>query len=211
MPLLSELDYGALLAYSPRGRTEPSRRSRDVCYKLKAGDPGILQLSALRLSEHIQAGGTLAGFFRGDVTLVPMPRSAPLVAGALWPSHKICELIVQAKFAARTVPVLERVTAVPKSAHAQPGGRPSVSAHYDSMRVNRQIDVGARILIVDDVVTKGNTAIAAASRVSEMYPQAEIKLFAVIRTKGMIPDIEQILEPVIGTIQLLNDEGLRNP
>ena len=36
--LRSEVAYGALLVYSPRGLSEASKRARDVCYKIKGGD-----------------------------------------------------------------------------------------------------------------------------------------------------------------------------
>jgi len=63
--------------------------------------------------------------------------------------------------------------------------------HYDSLRVHKRTDVTGRILIVDDVVTKGSTALAAASRLAEVYPNADIRLFAAIRTKGMVSDIDR--------------------
>jgi orotate phosphoribosyltransferase len=86
-----------------------------------------------------------------------------------------------------------------------------VTQHYDSLRAHNRTDVGNRIVIVDDVVTKGSTALAAASCLAEVYPNAEIRLYAAIRTKGIVPDIDQILDPVSGTIQLVGDEGHRQP
>lgn len=209
--LRSEVVYGALLAYSPRGQSEISRRSRDVCYNIKAGDLATLQHAAHRLREHIAAGGVLTPLFGADVTLVPMPRSAPLVGGALWPAERICQRIVAAALAARTVPALERLVAVPKSARAQPGERPPISSHYASFRAHAQIEVTDRILVVDDVVTKGSTALAAAARLAEVYPNADVRLFAMIRTKGRILDVERILDPVTGTVQADGDEGDRQP
>jgi hypothetical protein len=209
--LRSELLYGALLAYSPRGQSEISRRSQDVCYRIKAGHLATLQLAAQRLREHIAAGGVLTPFFGSDVVLVPLPRSAPLVTGALWPAEKICQSIVYAGLAAATAPALERRIAVPKSSRAQPGERPSVTQHYNSLRAHKRTDVGNRILIVDDVVTKGSTALAAAARLAEVCPNADIRLFAAIRTKGIVPDIDQLLEPVSGTIQLVGADGNRQP
>jgi hypothetical protein len=209
--LPSEVLYGALLAYSPRGRNEISRRSQDVCYQIKAGNLATLQHVAQRLREHIMAGGVLTPFFGADVVLVPMPRSAPLVSGALWPAERICQSILHVGLAVATIPALERRVAVPKSSRAQPGERPSVSQHYESFRAHNRTDVTDRILIVDDVVTKGSTALAAASRLTEVYPKADIRLFAAIRTKGMVTDIEQILDPIHGVIQLIGDEGDRQP
>jgi hypoxanthine phosphoribosyltransferase len=101
--------------------------------------------------------------------------------------------------------------AVPKSARAAPGERPPISLQYESLRAHSMVDVSDRILVVDDVVTKGATAVAAVSRLEEVYPEAQIALFATIRTRGLVPEIEHILDPVVGTIRLADDEPNREP
>ena len=209
--MLSEIAFGSLLTYSPRGTAEVSERSRLVCSKVKSGHPATLLRVGEVLQEHTAPNGALAAFFAGDVTLVPMPRSAPLVAGALWPAQRICQAIVQRQIAARTATILKREVAVQKSAWAPAGARPGVSTHYASMSAEADFEVGERIVIVDDVVTKGSTALAAASRIAEIYPDREVAIFALIRTKGLVPDIDQIIEPVSGIIRLIDDEGSRNP
>lgn len=58
---------------------------------------------------------------------------------------------------------LERFTSVESAHLADPGHRPSFSKHWESIRVNpnRLEEVqGARILLFDDVITTGNTALA---------------------------------------------------
>ena len=207
----SEVQYGTLLTYSPRGRSEISRRSRTVCYAIKAGDLHALNHAALRLQEHIERQDVLAPFFGPHVTLIPMPRSAPLVQGALWPAQKICEAILARGLAAAVVPALERVDAVARSAHAAQGERPLTSVHFESLRAHGFVDVGASILVVDDVLTKGATALAAVSRLAEVYPDAQIATFALVRTMGLVAEIEQILDPAIGTIRLIDDEVRREP
>lgn len=209
--MLSEIAFGSLLAYSPRGAAEVSERSRRICSKVKSGNPATLQRAGEVLREHCVPHQVLATFFGGDVTLVPMPRSAPLVAGALWPAQKICQAIVARGLATRIAPVLRRDVAVQKSAWAPKGERPTVSRHYQSMSAHPDLDVGQRIVIVDDVVTKGSTALAAASRLAEIYPDHPITSFALIRTMGLIPDIDDVIEPILGVIRLVDDEGSRNP
>lgn len=209
--MLSEIGFGALLAYSPRGTADISERSRIVCSKVKSGHPATLQRAGEVLKEHCAPNHVLATFFGGDVTLVPMPRSAPLVPGALWPAHKICQIILASGLATRIAPVLKRDVAVQKSAWAPQGERPTVSRHYQSMTAHPDFDMGQRIVIVDDVVTKGSTALAAASRLADVFPDHQITLFALIRTKGLIPDIDDIIEPARGVIRLIDDEGSRQP
>lgn len=207
----SETSYGTLLTYSPRGRSEISRRSRTVCYGIKAGDPLALNHAALRLQEHIERQDVLAPFFGPHVTLVPMPRSAPLVQGALWPAQKICEAFLARGLAGAAVPALERVEAIARSAHTAQGERPPPSAHFESLRAQGFVDVGRSILVVDDVLTKGATALGAVARLAEVYPDAQIATFALVRTMGLVAEIEQILDPAAGTIRLIDGEARREP
>lgn len=209
--MVSEIPYGALLAYSPRGQAEVSRRSQDVCYRLKGGDPTTLQRAVQLLREHIATGGVLSPFFGPRVALVPTPRSAPLVQGALWPAEVICRAIADAGLAGSVVPCLRRTVAVQKSARAPRGERPQVSRHFESLAVQPMVGITERIVIVDDVITKGSTALAAASRLAEIYPDADMKVFALVRTKGLVPDIDRILDPTTGIVRLVGDEGDRQP
>jgi hypothetical protein len=69
------------------------------------------------------------------------------------------------------------------------------------------------ITLVDDVLTMGRTSIAGASRLSEKFPNATIRIFALIRTNGFVPDIETILDVQAGTISYNQISGkcMRNP
>ena len=69
----------------------------------------------------------------------------------------------------------------------------------------------AHITIVDDVVTKGATLLAAASLIKDRFPDSEVKAFAVVRTMGFIDDIERIKRPCTGTITLEGGEAMREP
>lgn len=207
----SEVRFAALLAYSPRGQSDISQRSRGVCYSIKEGNPQALAQVGRRLTDQVTTGGALSAFFGPDITLVPMPRSAPLVQGALWPAERICQAITNANLAAAVAPALERAAAVPRSSRAAPGERPTSTRHYESFVAHARVDVGPRILLVDDVVTKGATALAAVSRLEECYPHAQIIVFAAIRTMGLVPEIDRILDPVTGIIRLVGGEPIREP
>ena len=67
------------------------------------------------------------------------------------------------------------------------------------------------LCLVDDVITKGATLLAAASRLRETYPHARIVAFALVRTLGFVEDIERIVEPALGTITLRSGEAVREP
>jgi hypothetical protein len=138
-----------------------------------------------------------------DAGLVPMPRSAPFRPGeadVLWVPRRICEALVAAGFGGSVLPCLTRTRAVQKSAYAAPGERPSLITHYRSLQADHVLAAPERLVIVDDVITKGATALAAASRVVEEIPDADVRVFALVRTCGFVPDVERILDPVVGEV-----------
>ena len=67
------------------------------------------------------------------------------------------------------------------------------------------------LCLVDDVITKGATMLAAASRLAEIYPRATIVGFALVRTLGFVDDIDRIVEPAVGTITFRGDAAVREP
>jgi adenine/guanine phosphoribosyltransferase-like PRPP-binding protein len=54
--------------------------------------------------------------------------------------------------------------------------------------------------LVDDFITKGRTLFAAACLVQEAYPQAVVRAFALVRTIGLITDVEKLVEPCEGVV-----------
>ena len=159
--MLSELRYGALLTYSPRGTSEISRQSQGLCYRIKRdgliGDPPerAIERAIKRLSDN--ASSAVRELLAPGVTLVPCPPSAPFPPkqkSALWVPLRICEALRNAGYGSGILRCLERVKAVPKSAFAPPGQRPWPLEHVRSMRVVETLEQPERITIVDDVVTK---------------------------------------------------------
>src|SRR5262249_12122995 len=160
----------------PRGEPETSRKSQDITYGIKAAQPNILRGVVARLEVEF-SGGQFGDFLGRDVTLVPAPRRTPLVAGALWPANRICDEFIRKRLARETVPYLARIKTVPKSAWAAPGERPTARTHIESMTVESTLLRPAKITVVDDVVTKGNTLLAACSLLKAMFPEAEVRAF----------------------------------
>lgn len=207
--MLSEIRFGSLLCYSPKGESELSKRSRIARDKIKNGDAATLRRFVELLRERTNVGQPLHDFFNTNTLLVPMPRSAPLVTGALWPSKRICDAMAGAGFGT-TAPLLERFVAVPKSAFARPGERPTIPTHFASLRLS-QLDVaGADLIVVDDIITRGNSVLAAASRLAERLPKASIRAFAVIRTRSS-QEVDEIIDPVTGRVTQILDNGHREP
>jgi predicted amidophosphoribosyltransferase len=106
---------------------------------------------------------------------------------------------------------LKRIRAVKKSATASPRARPSVALHYESFSIEALPHAPHSLVLVDDVVTKGRTLLAAAVRLHEAFPGANIRAFALLRTMGLIPEVRRLLEPWRGVICWRAGDARRNP
>lgn len=186
-----------------------SKRSRSVRSAIKFGHLDVIDRSIQKLHEQ---GAAFAGFLGPDVVLVPAPRSAPLKdPNALWPAQRIFARLVEAGLGREVLPCLRRTAAVPKSAFAPIGERPDVGRHPETMAVERSLLSATRITVVDDIVTKGATLLAAASRIAEAFGSADVRAFALLRTMGLIHEIDRIVSPCSGTIYFQHGDVLREP
>ena len=209
--MLSEVRFGSYLVYSPRGTSAISVKSRRWRDAIKSGVDEALRTVVHYLVRDLKSTG-LSVVLGSDVTLVPAPGSSLLVEGAFWGPRWIASELVRAGLGKQVFPCLSRTTAVPKSAFQPPGGRPTARHHYDTMRVEELALLGGeRITIVDDFVTKGSTLLGAASRLGEACPTAQVSAFALIRTMGLQPEVERMVEPCVGTIRLVGQEASRDP
>jgi orotate phosphoribosyltransferase len=86
-----------------------------------------------------------------------------------------------------------------------------VARHYESFRLEPLKLRPERVILIDDVVTKGRTLLAAAARVREAFPDAQIRAFALLRTRGLIPDLRNVLEPCRGQILWMAGDAHRIP
>lgn len=106
---------------------------------------------------------------------------------------------------------LQRTFAVRKSATALTGERPTVHEHYESFSVIRAPAPIRRIVLIDDVITKGRTLLAAAARLQGQFPHADIRAFALIRTMGFERRVEHLIEPCQGVIRWAGGDARREP
>lgn len=208
--MLSSVEFGSYLAYSPRGTSDVSIRSRVVRDAVKSWHVERMDAALDRLLNDFPST-PLHQVLGEDVILIPVPRSAPLIAGALWPSRELCEGLVQRGLGAGVAQILDRRTAVQKAAYAKSGERPRLNQHYDSMAVEVELLTSRRLTLIDDIVTKGTTLLAATGRVAETYTEETIRGFALARTLGLVSDIERMIDPVVGTIHDRFGEGNRDP
>ena len=197
-----------------------------LCACVKSADRGCLA----RLTAHVwleTAGhGRFAQAFGRGVVLVPVPRSAP-GQHVHWVGERLAWCLKQLGLAAEVWPILRRQYAVRKSAFAPAGERPSVLQHYASFAVERGFWGGTpahqgnvvyehrmndlRLTLVDDVITRGRTFLAAAGRLREAFPRAEIRAFALLRTLGRDETLRQILDPCEGEVRWARGDARRYP
>jgi len=215
MNFSSSLPFISFLQYSPKGTGTAGQNSKAIMYAIKS-DGLIYTKDAQGVRKSVNAIDTVANilvreaqsqaflkkYFGSDVTLIPIPRSAPLAAkDALWPTHRICRALVACKFGGDIAPVLERHRPVQKSSLAKPGMRPGPQEHYDSTGIS-QGDVilsGRRITLVDDVITRGASFVGMMPHLQRAFPGYEINCFALVRTQSY-DAVDQIVAAVEGVI-----------
>jgi predicted amidophosphoribosyltransferase len=209
--LLTEVPFGAFLVYAPRGTTEQSKLAKEICYGVKFDRPGMIADVVSRLVSSF-AETDLSSVLGRDVTLVPSPRSTPLVKGALWPAQRVAQELVASGLGREVLSSVTRREAVPKSAFARAGERPTPQQHLDSLAVRSELAAAHRITVVDDVITRGSTTIAVASLLKHHFPESDVRVFAMVRTMSYQPEVAAPREPTTGIISI-NSRGdaIRTP
>jgi predicted amidophosphoribosyltransferase len=216
MTYLSDMARSVIFAscyvYSPGGSGAASERSRLMRSLLKDRDAYFMDKYADRVRQQVAEGPSLTGFLNAGSVLVPIPGSARRPGAASVADHLASALLSEG-LGLCIWRGLERICPVRKSATAAPGLRPTVAEHYQSFAVAAPPPPlpSQRIVLVDDVVTKGRTLLAAATRMREAYPAAEVRAFALIRTMGLIQGVDHLLEPCVGEIRWSCGDAHRTP
>ena len=209
MPLLSEIEFCSFLCYAPQGKSELSEQSRLYAYGIKNYNlPRFVRVMDAFKREEYRA--FFSRFLGDDVVLVPAPSSAILMKGALWVPDKICRHLVENGYGCLVAPFLKRITRVTASRLAPPHLRPKAQEHYDSMAVEPEGLPSRKMVVVDDVITRGATALACVSLLKSHFPEAEIHALALVRTMSG-REVTRIVEPCIGKVTLRHGDCFRHP
>jgi hypothetical protein len=209
--VIRAIEYASCYVYSPSGTGAVCERSRLLRAMLKAGNESFILKYALRVRQQVTDSTLFTGFFGLSDVLVPVPGCAPSLTGGVWAANHLAAALVNEGLGGAAWSGLRRIRPVRKSATAAPGERPTVYLHYESFLIERPMIPPERIILVDDVVTKGRTLLAAASRVHEAFPSAQIRAFALVRTMGLVSGVQQLLDPCKGEIRWRSGDAHRSP
>ena len=207
--MLSELLCGCYFVYSPRDPSARGNRARNFCYRLKRGEHEAARVACQHIRDHLEQS-PLQSLLGSDVTLVPMPRCSPSRQNAIWPSRILVQSLLECGLGRDWQPLLQRQSAVQRSATAPAGERPDPKDHYDSFRVSNLTSPPRAITVVDDVVTRGATMVGAVSRLRETFRDVPVRGFAFVRTTSFEPVTANPV-PVISTITLADGVVNRDP
>lgn len=219
---LPTLPFASCFAYLPGGSGLVCGEGRLLCARLKAADSVWLPRLVSQVWLQAVGHGRFATALDGSAVLIPVPGSTPLQV-ADWVGARVAWCLRELGLGAKVWPLLQRRHAVRKSAFAAAGKRPSVLEHYASFAVepgllHRAIAAecglagrGLRLTLVDDVITRGRTLLAAACRLRESFPEAKIRAFAVLRTLGSDEPLYSVLDPCEGEVRWMSGDARRRP
>jgi hypothetical protein len=202
--------FASCYVYSPRAEGWLAEASRQLCDRVKSSDPLWLPRYAGFVYRSSLGDRHLAALFAPDAVLVPVPGSARS-GEAPWAAFRLARALGEVGFALRMWTGLRRRYAVTKSATAPSARRPTVHQHYDSFAVMPAAKPIRRVVLIDDVITKGRTLLAAAARLRNELPYSDIRGFALIRTLGFVDRIERLAEPCHGVIRWAGGDARREP
>ncbi len=209
--MIAKLEFASCYVYSPAGAGKLCERSRLLRELLKEGNMRFLAKYARRVQTQIADSPQLAGFLSPADVLVPVPGCVPRSDQSKYVASRLAESLLQQGLGRDTWNGLKRIRQVQKSATASSLSRPSVALHYESFAIDGPPCTAESLVLVDDVITKGRTLLAAAVRLHEAFPAAHIRAFALLRTMGLTPDVRRLVEPCRGLISWRRGDARRNP
>lgn len=211
---ISEVQFGSLLTYTPRGNQTEHYKSRTVMRNLKNDEVlpsgNLMSVDIARTIQSNLRNYPFSDYFNEKTMLVPTPTSSLIKKDGLWVPQRITSALANAGLGINEE-CLMRETPLPRSSTSLASDRPKAIQHYNSMRVKESLLEPQEIILVDDVITRGARAMGAVNRLAEAFPKAKIRVFAIMRTISNSAKFSKIIEPCIGTISLIETDSFRDP
>ena len=209
----SKIEFGSLLTYTPRPINKKQIDSKEVMLSLK-NDRLVSGISkseeVVKMIKKNLEAYPFFNYFDKDTILIPIPKSSLLQKHELWVPQRIT-LSLEKYGLGKNENCLFRETALLKSSTALPNNRPKAHQHYDSMKVKELLFKPKKIILVDDVITRGATALGAVNKLGESFPDANIRVFAVMRTISNQSEFSNIVDPCTGYVSLSRVDTFRVP
>jgi len=163
------LQFSACYVYSPRGVSPTANGSRRLRERVKGCDARWLARYCHACSraafEHHQYGD----LFGPNVILIPVPRSVLSSCERSWAAGRFLLRFctrVSLRLSGPDYDASARCASRPQPPCV---ARPTVVEHYNSFLVDSSLRTSGRIVLVDDIVTRGRTLLAASMRVREHF------------------------------------------
>ena len=189
-----------MLEFATKGTNPLAEQSIQICGNIKAGNAKVIE----RLIYHIKQlpeDHPITLMFQDEPILVPAPRSTPLVDGALWPTKILADQFLESGLGGSVETLISRAYRVPKSSSfSSADQRPSCNTHYNSLITSPPLAFVNKIILIDDVFTLGRTSCACVRRLKVVYPDADISVFAAMRTRGFVKELKHIVVPSYKTM-----------
>lgn len=210
--LPESIRFASLLSYVPKYRwynIEPAdalpanlNMAYEYMISLKQGliQPGGLLYIYDSVAKWCTDSDLFRDFFSSETILVPVPGSSLTKPDTLWAPKLLSDALLRHELGSSVCTCLSRCIPVQKSAISKPQDRPTPAKHCETMEIASMVTEPTDILLIDDVVTRGATLLGAAGRISQRYPNTNIKAFAAMRTVSDIHEFKGVLDPQMGTI-----------
>jgi hypothetical protein len=151
--------YSVFPYIKPKLAPDPAQRERtNLIFDLK-DDRRIQGLTAADYFAAIVAQHKCPAL-GSDVTLVPIPTSKQGPPAATSAPRRLAESLVRAGLGGDVVLALERTETIPSSSRSPAAERVTVKRHHETIEMVRPVPSG-RVVLVDDVLTRGSTSIAS--------------------------------------------------
>jgi predicted amidophosphoribosyltransferase len=208
-----DLPYGSVLNYIPQKNYPQAVLSRDVIDKVKSGNEKVIG-QIIDLIDTREQASSLKDFLTPDSLLIPVPRSSLIKSDSVWPSNIIAEELIKRGYGTVLKPTIVRKEPIRKSSNQTAEDRPTVKEHLETLGLvlPAELTDPKTIILVDDVVTQGSVSVACAELLKQIYPDSEIKIFAIAKTKGFGDEEFNSFEPHVGAIRYYNSgKTFRDP